>query len=1218
MERKLALMNNFDFFCENIDYFRFILGISYFFLGLLGIGVLINFKKTLRPYFIFFAFLISSYYLTGIFIPYFGENPFFTPLRLVILLAANIFLVESGRRIVQMAGFKSVGVWLYIPLAVLLVWGFSQNMTYNEALIIYVFSFPGYLLLFFGILYFSRRYEGLTKKMFFIYSFIILLFGICNVYAAPKTDMGFTSYFNEQIFISVFHIPVELLLIVLLNLILLLNFHIYIYATQQFLNVGILRYKAYGLYFFYGLFIFSLALGWVFTNRIAKKENSEMNKEFLTNSRLVANAISTDHVKSLKGEIGDLNNIDYKRIKQQIFMIRKANAEFRFIYLNILRNDTVMLLVDSEDSLSADYSPPGQKLTDATAVMKGVFKTGKESVDGPYSDRWGTWVSAYIPVFDKDNRRILCILGVDVDASLWLTKLQKGRVLPITIVAIVMVLLLIFISFFQQNKLQEIRLSASEKRYKSLFENVRDAAFLVNIDNMTVVETNQQAEVLFKQSREDIIGRPFANFFFEKEALTFTQTGFQDGHINSSTSENRILDAKGSLIFVEINSGYLFLNGEKHLIAILRDITERKQAELELKRSRDRAELLFQMVPSAIFTVDNNRLITSWNENAARITGYTAEEALGQPCSLFSESPCTGNCGLFSTTIKPIMHRECFIRTKNGNIRHILINVDYLKDPDGFVFGGIESFEDITDIKNTELELIKAKKAAEAASLAKSEFLANMSHEIRTPINGVVGLTDLLLNSSLSKLQMDYLENIKYSAFSLLDIINSVLDFSKIEAGKVKLDKDKVDIISLVENVAKMFSGRINHEKIELLCRIAKEVPGNIMGDEVKIRQILINFLSNAVKFTQSGEILVSMTMQGDNRIAVSVKDSGIGIQPDKLEMIFDKFIQADTSSTRLYGGTGLGLSISKSLAELMSGTIAVKSQYGAGSEFTLSFPFEPALTQEVFDPLPLSIKKVLLVDDNLTNLSILQDMLLRFQIQSVAASNVAHALEHIQGKDAFDAVILDFQMPDTDVLTFAELIRKADIKKQPLIILMLTNINTESISEETEYLDITRFLLKPVTMTQLFDTFRSVSNFPAAEKRHSQTDARLKFQPKEKTILIAEDQRINLMVIQNRLENLGFRVHVATDGVQAVDLFAAYKPDLIIMDVHMPGMDGYDATRRIRSLENGNSRTPIIALSADAMVDTMDKCLSSGMDDYISKPFRTEELLQKLNKYLS
>ncbi|MEI6854044.1 MAG: response regulator, partial [Bacteroidota bacterium] len=693
-------------------------------------------------------------------------------------------------------------------------------------------------------------------------------------------------------------------------------------------------------------------------------------------------------------------------------------------------------------------------------------------------------------------------------------------------------------------------------------------------------ETNRQAELLLKRVRDDIVGQPFANFFFEKEALSFTQMVFQDGLINSNTLENRILDSMGSLIFVEINSGYLIINGEKHLIAILRDITERKQAELELKRSRDRAELLFQMVPSAIFTVDNDRRITSWNENAARITGFTTEEALGKPCSLFSDSPCKGKCGLFSDVNKPIMHRECFIRTKDGNIRHILKNVDYLKDPDGNVFGGIESFEDITDIKNTELELIKAKKAAEAASLAKSEFLANMSHEIRTPINGVVGLTDLLLNSSLSKLQVEYLENIKFSSFSLLDIINSILDFSKIEAGKLKLENDTVGIISMVENVVKMFSGRIDSTEIELLCRIENEVPGYIISDEVKIRQILINFLSNAVKFTKKGEILVSVNLKAENVLSISVKDSGIGIQPEKLQLIFEKFIQADTSSTRLYGGTGLGLSISKSLAELMNGTIEVSSHYGSGSEFTLSLPFQPAAKQEVFEPLPFNIKKVLLVDDNLTNLSIMHDMLQRLQIDSVSTPNVAGAMEHIIAKEGFDAVILDFQMPDTDALTFAELIRKTEIKKQPLIILMLTNIDTDSISEETVYLDITHFLLKPVTMSQLYNTFRSINASPEAETKVTTGDSRLRFQPKGKSILVAEDQRINLMVIQNRLENLGFTVHVATDGTQAVEMYKISKPDLIIMDVHMPGMNGYDATRQIRSLENGNARIPIIALT--------------------------------------
>jgi PAS domain S-box-containing protein len=1211
-------MNNFEFFCENIDYLRFILGISYLFLGLIGIGVLINFKKTLRPYFVLFAFLISLYYLIGIFIPFFGANLFFTPIRLTFLLASNIFLIESGRRIMRISGINWLGLWIYIPLIILLTWGISPDMVVNEAMIIYVCSIPGFFLLFFGIFRLSFKYKGFIKRLILLYSFIVLFFGVCSVFEAPKTSLVFSSFLNEQFFISTFQFPVELLLIIVLNLILLLNFHIYMYATQQFLNVGILKYRAYGLYFFYALFLITVASGWAFTNRIAKKETTEMEREFLTNSRLVANAINIEHIKNLKGNETDIKNDDYLRIKQQIFMIRKANEEFRFIYLNAIRNDTVILLVDSEDTSSTDYSPPGQKLIEATTTMKNVFYSRLESVDGPYADRWGTWVSAYIPIVDKSNGKILCVVGIDRSAKEWLLSMQKGRVLPITIVAILMILLLIFISFYQQNKLQEIRLSTSEKRYRTLFENIRDAAFLVNLDKMEIVETNRQAEFLLKESREKIIGLPFADLFIEKESINNIQIGFQDGYVNSNTAENKIIDTKGNSIYVEANSGYLFINGEKHLIAILRDITDRKQAEIELQRSKDRAELLFRMVPSAIFTVDNDKRITSWNENAASITGYTAEEAIGNHCNLFADNPCSGECGLFSNELKPIMHRECTIKTKGGQIRDIIKNVDFLKDLNGNIFGGIESFEDITEIKNTELELIKAKKAAEAASFAKSEFLANMSHEIRTPINGVVGLTDLLLNSNISKLQAEYLENIKYSAFSLLEIINAILDFSKIEAGKLRLENDTIDIISLVENVVKMFSGRIDPGEIELLCFIENKMPRYLVGDEVKLRQILINFLSNAVKFIEKGEIFVSLTLKTNNQVSLSVKDSGIGIKPEKLDTIFEKFIQADSGSTRLYGGTGLGLSISKSLAELMNGRIEVASELGTGSEFTLLFPYESAGITEVSDGITLTIKKALLVDDNTTNLKILQHMLQRFMIESVTVDNILAALECVLEDKEIDIVILDFQMPATDALSFAEQIRTSPLEKQPLIILMLTNINTESIFERAFHLNITQFLLKPITYSQIFDTLQSVSGSTKPEIKILNNDNKLKFQPKDKSILIAEDHRINLMVIQNRLENMGFIVQVALNGAEAIKKFSNEKFDMIIMDVHMPEVDGYEATRKIREMEQGRSHIPIIALSADVLVHTIEKCISCGMDDYISKPFKSVELIEILNKYLT
>ena len=790
-------------------------------------------------------------------------------------------------------------------------------------------------------------------------------------------------------------------------------------------------------------------------------------------------------------------------------------------------------------------------------------------------------------------------------------------------------------------------------------------------------------------------------------------------------------------------------------VAIKEDITERKRTEKALTEAKEFAELIYKVIPSALFTVDCDQRITSWNKQAEEITGFSKQEMIGNSCHAFAETPCNDRCGLFEPSIaKPIHGRECTLRNKSGHTITVSKNVDTLKDPMGNIIGGIESFEDITERKKvekalfdsnqrystlvhklpdliiihrlgkilfaneaalsvigvsfedmigrnimefiaeeskatvmenmkkriegtslvrdyeikaitrkgevkdtiirsdniifdnepaiiailidiTERKLIetalqKAKDEAERASKAKSEFLATMSHEIRTPMNGVIGMTELALTTNLSTSQRDYLETIQTSAYLLLDTINNILDFSKIEAGKLDIEHVEFNIYDVLEKSVDILTVKAFEKNLELLCEIEPGLPEYFYGDPLRIRQILVNFISNAIKFTDKGEIYVSARRlpcddeeEGAVRILFSVKDTGIGIEDGKQQHIFDQFTQADNSTTRKYGGTGLGLSISKLLTEIMHGSLTVESELGAGSTFSFELPL--ILVKKIPEEhkvLKPKINSVLVVDDNQTNLKIMKDMLTFWGIDSVVCSNGKDAIDTLETAShtnhVFDLVILDMCMPGMDGISVAKKIRDSQNLSSEPVIFMYSSIEKNNLLEKSKDLGIQQYLTKPVKMKDFYDLIHhgQLQKHEKSDQQSQTMDDTLNIEP-GKTILIAEDNSINMKLLSVMLLKTGVQVISAVNGDEAVVQFKENKVDLVFMDVHMPERDGFQATRDIRQLETPGSRVPIIALTAIAMPGDREKCLEAGMDDYLSKPFRKDDLYAVIKKYL-
>ncbi|MFC1833333.1 response regulator [Thermodesulfobacteriota bacterium] len=765
----------------------------------------------------------------------------------------------------------------------------------------------------------------------------------------------------------------------------------------------------------------------------------------------------------------------------------------------------------------------------------------------------------------------------------------------------------------------------SAARTRALLNATTDQMFLLDPTGHFLTFNQATEEGVGKVDKE-LPGRSACDFFPQDVA---ERRGDGLREVTQTRKSIRFEDKIGDTVFDNRFHTVFGADGQIESIAIYsRDITKRKTAQEALVRSEERVRSMVENVLDGIITINCDKIVQTFNPGAERVFGYDASEVVGRNVKMLVPEPDHSRHDRYvdnylkTGKAKVIgIGREVTGLRKDGTTFPMELAVSEMRIANEIHF--ISTIRDITERKLAEAELVKAREVAESANRAKSDFLAVMSHEIRTPINGIMGMTELALDTDLSSDQRDYLLLVKASADSLLGIVNNILDFSKIESGRLELESIDFNLPARMEKLVSTMAPQAHQKGVELVCAIADDVPEIVVGDWGRLRQVVVNLVGNGIKFTEKGEVILGVRTESrgsDSAILrFSVRDTGVGIPADKQDQIFEAFAQADASTTRRFGGTGLGLAISSKLIEILGGKLWLESEPNRGSTFRFTTPVRldrrAGQIGKGPDKMVLEGMPVLVVDDNETNRLVLTEMLQRWNMVPSAVDSATSALDKLDKASTenkpFAVAVIDGMMPDMDGYQLVQLIKR-DPRLAGLGIIMLTSSNTPDEPSRCRELGVDAHLTKPAGRSRLLDALLDVVNDNAisTDRQAIDTDG-LSFRGSEGlSILVAEDNRVNAKLAKLLLEKGGHTVVIAENGRVGLEILKQEKIDLIFMDVQMPEMDGLEATAAIRAAEQGSTdHIPIVAMTARAIKGDREMCLQAGMDYYVSKPIRPADL---------